>query len=368
MLSPPPMLRSAALLLALLATAASAQTQEVLFPGQSGEALLASIRAEYRPATLSGDNDDLYARIDSTTVDGQLGVIGVYTGLFVPFDGVPNDDPSQDVYNGGSPSGVTMNQEHTWPKAELNGSSSARSESDLHNLFPTQVGVNADRGNLPFADIPDNLTTRWYRGAPPYTQTSTPTEDIDEYSELRQNVSFEPREDHKGNVARALFYIEAMYPEETNEAWLEGQLETLYEWHYADPITEADQARSARVGAFQSGKDNPFVLDSTLVRRAFFPGITVDAEDAPAGLALRVSGPNPFRVGSRLALDLPAAATVRADVLDVLGRRVARLYDGAAPAGPLALRLDGSALAPGLYVVRASVDGAVLSRTLIRAR
>ena len=59
------MIRSFLLLLVLasgLASGAAAQTQEVLFPGQSGAELRASIRAAYRPATLSGDNDDLYAR------------------------------------------------------------------------------------------------------------------------------------------------------------------------------------------------------------------------------------------------------------------------------------------------------------------
>ncbi|MEL6617171.1 MAG: endonuclease, partial [Bacteroidota bacterium] len=149
------------------ASGAAAQTQTVLFPGQSGEDLLASIRAAYRPSSLNGDNDDLYSMIDRTTVGGQDGVIGVYSGLFVPFDGVPNSDPSQDVFNGGS----GINQEHTFPRAELNGSSSHPSEDDLHNLFPTRVSVNGDRGNLPFAEVPDAQTTRWYRGT-----TATPTD------------------------------------------------------------------------------------------------------------------------------------------------------------------------------------------------
>ncbi len=355
-----------------LAASAGAQTQQVLFPGQSGSDLLASIRQQYRPASLAGDNDDLYATVDRTTVDGQDGVRCVYTGLFVPFDNNPNSDPSQDVFNGGSPTGETINQEHTYPRSRLGGGGSVSSERDLHNLFPTQVGVNADRGSLPFAEIPDAQASRWYRGAPPYTQASTPSADIDEYSEIT-NGAFEPREDHKGNVARAMFYIQAVYPDQADAGWFSGQAGTLYDWHYQDAISQADQDRSARVASFQSGTDNPFVLDSTLIRRAFFPQIQTNptaGDDGAQALeaALDVAGVNPFVSEARLTLTLPAPAAVRADALDALGRRVARLYDGPAPAGPTALRLDGTGLAAGVYVVRVQTGTEVLTQTLVRAR
>jgi len=352
-------------LVVLLAGPAAAQTQTVLFPGQTGSQLLASIRAQYRPASLNGDNDDLYATIDRATLNGQAGVFCVYTGWFVPFDNNPSSDPSQDIFN----NGAGLNQEHTWPQAQLNGGGSAISESDLHNLFPTQVGVNSDRGNLPFANITDAQATRWYRGGPPYNQTSVPTTLIDEYSEIRSGLSFEPREDHKGNVARAMFYIEAIYPEETGEAWFTPQLRTLYDWHYADPITAADQGRSTRVAAFQSGKENPFVLDSTLARRAFFPGLLVADAPAPSAAVptLALAGAHPFRDAARLTLTLPEAAEVRAEAFDALGRRVDVLLDGARGAGVHDLVLAGDALAPGVYVVRVAAGAAVLTRRVVRA-
>ena len=361
-------LLAVALAAVLAAPAASGQTQTVLFPGQSGAQLLASIRAQYRPSSTSGTNDDLYATVDRATVGGQDGVVCVYTGLFVPFDGVPNADPSQDVFNGGSPTGETINQEHTWPQSLLD----AQARRDLHNLFPTQVGVNADRGNDRFAEIPDAQAQRWYRGAPPYTRTTPPAQDIDEYSEIRPNVSFEPREDHKGNVARALFYMAAVYDVQTNSSFPFDATDrrTLYDWHEDDVITAADQARSKRVAGFQSGRDNPFVLDSTLARRAYFPNIVVstDLEGTPATGTLVVAGANPFTGEARLALTLPAPADVRAEAFDALGRRVAVLYDGTAPAGPTTLRLGGAALASGVYVVRVRTGDTVLTRTLVRAR
>ena len=372
------MLRSlaAAALVALAAPAlsapASAQTQEVLFPGQSGAELRASVRAAYRPSSLRGDNDDLYARIDSVRVDGTLGVIGVYSGLFVPFDGNPNSDPSQDVFNGGS----GINQEHTFPRARLAGSSSHPSEDDLHNLFPTRVRVNGDRGNLPFAEIPDAQTTRWYRGTAA-TAADPPLAERDEWSELRSGQAFEPREAHEGNAARAMFYVATVWDGAADQAWFDAQKEDLLDWHRADPVDQADVDRSARVAAFQSGCAagacvNPFVVDSTLIRRAFFPEIDVAGEPAPEATRVRavIEGPNPFRGGTALRVWAPGA--VRVTVVDVLGREVARPFSGPVPASGARVELTGAGLAPGVYVVRvasgAEASGAALTLRLVRAR
>ena len=351
-------------LLVALAAPAAAQTQTVLFPGQTGAELRASLRAAYRP-TSYGSNDNLYANVDRTTVNGVSGVVCVYTGDFVPFDGQPSTDPSQDVFN----NGAGINQEHTFPQSQLNGGSSSPAESDLHNLFPTRVDVNADRGNLPFAEIDDAVTSRWYRFATS-TTTAPPVGERDTYSELRSSTSFEPREDHEGNVARAMFYVETMYAEDTGDAWFAPQIRTLYAWHHIDPITAADQGRSNRVAVYQNGRDNPFVLDSTLIRRAFFPQIIVADEAGPdlATASLRVLGANPFVGTGRLELRLAEGAPVRAEAFDALGRRVAVLFDGAAPAGALRLDLDGSGLAPGVYAVRVVAGEAVLTQRLFKAR
>lgn len=362
-------MRALALFLAVLALPAAAQTQETLFPGQSGADLRASLRAAYRPASLpnySGSQDLLMGTVDRTTVGGQDGVVCVYTGYFVPFDGNPSNDPNQDVFN----NGAGINTEHTWPQSLLNGDPGPR--SDMHHLFPTQVDANSRRANFGFGEIPDAQTSRWLRGDPPYTQTTVPSSNIDEYSELLNNTRFEPREDHKGNVARALFYMRAIWDGQVTASYLtQAQQDDLYDWHYADPITEADQARSARVAQFQSGKENPFVLDSTLVRRAFFPDIVIVADDgAPTAgtAALALTGAHPFRDAARLELRTPRATEARVELFDALGRRLTVLHDGPVAAGPLALRVDGAALPPGVYVVSARVGREVLTQRIVRLR
>ena len=358
------MLRILCLALVVALAPASAQ-QRTLFSGESGDALLASARATFKPSTgqirSSAQTKDLMMFPIWTVDEGAgIGVRGAYTGWFVPFDNDPPGNANQEVFNNGS----GLNQEHVWPRSRLGGAEV--SERDLHHLFPTRVAVNSDRASLPFDEVPDAAATDWYiedtrTGAPPTT-------DRDAYSERQSGVAFEPRESVKGDVARAMFYVAAMYPDEADLGWFAGQRETLYDWHYADPADAAEFDRTVEIAGYQGGADreNPFVLDSTLVRRAFFPERSTASGPAPVAGALDVLGATPFVSEVRLRLTLPAAAPVRAEAFDVLGRRVAVLFDGVADRA--VLRLDGTALAPGVYVVRVVTGGGVLTRRLVRAR
>ncbi|OZC04184.1 endonuclease [Rubricoccus marinus] len=350
----------------LSASGAEAQDQQVLFPGQIGAELRASIKAAYRPSSLTGDNDDLYSVVDRTTVDGVDGVIGVYTGLFVEFDCQPSCDPSQDVFN----NNAGINQEHTFPRAELNGSSSHISESDLHNLFPTRVSVNADRGNFPFREIPDAQTTRWYRGSTA-TSTAPPEAERDEWSELRSGQSFEPREVHEGNVARAMFYMATVWDDVADLAWFSPQQEDLYAWHLADPVDQAEVDRSDRVAAFQrtaSGAPapNPFVVDSTLIRRAFFTVVANETAPEASGVTLALAGPNPF--GAQTRVRVVARGVVRVSIIDALGREAKHLYEGPLAGDEATLTVSGDGLAPGLYLVRVVSETGTVTRRLVRTR
>jgi hypothetical protein len=88
-----------------------------------------------------------------------------------------------------------------------------------------------------------------------------------------------------------------------------------------------------------------------------------------AGEGLSAVWPNPVRqaASARLAVTRPGHATVA--VYDVLGRRVATLHDGPArPGAPLDLRLDASALASGVYLLRATTPSGLTTRrfTVVR--
>jgi len=84
--------------------------------------------------------------------------------------------------------------------------------------------------------------------------------------------------------------------------------------------------------------------------------------------------PNPAARAINLEFQLPAIAHVRADVVDIAGRRVSPvLEDGVLAAGPHRLRWDGRGpsghrVAPGVYLVRISSDAAVALRQIVVIR
>ncbi|HGY55937.1 MAG TPA: T9SS type A sorting domain-containing protein [Caldithrix abyssi] len=245
--------------LAVYITLLPAQNEDI-FPGLTGSVLLDSLRYHYKPVqVLDYDTarDTMFAVIDNHNDS----VTCVYSGYRIWLD--PQNDPSSDAY------AKDMNTEHTWPQSM--GADQGNAKSDLHHLFPCRAQVNSSRGNAPYADISDPATDTWWRLN--YSQSNIPTSYIDEYSEKDNDGDyFEPREDHKGNAARAVFYFYTMYKDQADSAFFETQKETLRRWHYQDPADNAEFARNDRVAVYQDGKKNPFILDSTLVRRAYFSG------------------------------------------------------------------------------------------------
>jgi len=98
----------------------------------------------------------------------------------------------------------------------------------------------------------------------------------------------------------------------------------------------------------------------------------VAPEPAPdAARLLEAPRPNPFRTGTELGFVLRAPGPVRLEVFTVLGQRVARLVDGALPAGRHAVRWTGvdargRRLRAGIYLVRLEAEGQRETRTLVR--
>jgi hypothetical protein len=74
--------------------------------------------------------------------------------------------------------------------------------------------------------------------------------------------------------------------------------------------------------------------------------------------------PNPFNPTTTLRFTLPAAADVRLEVFDLLGRRVATLVDGPLDAGTHAVPFDAAHLPSGTYLYRMQAGGAVLTQRM----
>jgi endonuclease I len=144
------------------------------------------------------------------------------------------------------------NREHVLPQSYgAKGGDYAR--SDLHNLFPSIIEINDLRGNLPFDESDDS--SRIPRGAK-----------LCSYD----NDSWEPPDEVKGDLARAVFYMDVRYdgsdsPEDISvaeEAAPEdgrfAKLSTLLQWHTQDPVSEEERKRNNQVFSVQ-GNRNPFI-------------------------------------------------------------------------------------------------------------
>jgi len=268
-------------LILLFATPCFSQTQIVIEGSLSEQDLFSHIVNNYKTSTTMGyanSRDTLWSIIDSY---GENQLACVYTGYTVTLD--PAVDPTVSAYNNGK----DINCEHTWPQSL--GAGSEPQKSDMHHLFPTRVDANAARGNYPFGEIPDADTDKWFRLNT--SQTSIPTQNIEEYSEVDNAGTFEPREDHKGNVARAMFYFYAIYNNVADATFWNKQKEVLLQWHYLDPVDQVEYDRTNHIAEYQNNIANPFVLDSTLARRIWFyePAGVNEVPGAPSGVGATVS-------------------------------------------------------------------------------
>lgn len=156
----------------------------------------------------------------------------VYTGEYVDTLGIPD--------------GSIMNAEHTWPQSR--GADRRPAQSDLHHLYPVISSVNSRRGNRFFDNVVFSVS--WSGGG----------------SKLGDNASgelrFEPRDEHKGNVARALFYFAVIYKGDIPS----DEEATLRAWHVQDPVDDAERTRNKKVARAQRSR-NPFIDSPDTVGR-----------------------------------------------------------------------------------------------------
>ena len=189
------------------------------------------------------DFDDTYIDEFATrdTTNGQKVVTCVYTG---------------DEYIFTAPFTFTyISREHTWAYSWMPtwGNKNLPQYSDYHNLYPTnQNQANAVRSNYPLGNV--------------VTVTS-----IFKDGKLGLNSAgktvYEPRDDHKGDAARAIFYMGTSYTTVSGYSWgipnpITGKNYTqdqdvLKTWHWNDPVDEKEMARNDYIESVQ-GNRNPF--------------------------------------------------------------------------------------------------------------
>lgn len=165
-------------------------------------------------------------------IDNENGYVRcVYTGRLLKTTAIPN--------------GSDMNTEHTWPKSM--GASSDPAMSDLFHLFITDSETNSRRSSYPFGMVVEKI---WEKGGSVLGKDE------------QGSTVFMVRPDHRGNVARAMFYFSIRYklPIEYN------QEKTLRQWHQNDPVDDKEKLRNDGVANYQKNR-NPFIDHPEYVER-----------------------------------------------------------------------------------------------------
>ncbi len=145
------------------------------------------------------------------------------------------------------PDGTVLNTEHTWPQSRFTGMfPNEMQKSDLHHLFPSDSVMNSTRGNHKFAEL------------------AGPTEpvkcSVSRFAHTAIGYRFEPPIEHRGNVARALFYFSTRY-----RIHIDNDEEGfLRKWHYEDPVDQAEVSHHQMISEAQ-GNRNPFIDQPELV-------------------------------------------------------------------------------------------------------
>lgn len=128
------------------------------------------------------------------------------------------------------------------------------------------------------------------------------------------------------------------------------------------------------IGGINTPERNPFTQNRTQFTSASSSVYEVILEREPATtlpvslpqqIALNQNYPNPFNPVTTISFVLPEPAAVRLEVYNMLGAKVATLYDGFAESGLNNVRFDGSALASGIYLYRLQTAETSLSRRML---
>ncbi len=210
--------------------------------GLSGEALKTAIHDLTINQTnrhYDGIRDLMFLSVD--TVAGQLEC--VYTGRKIAVT------TRSDMQTNGN-----FNTEHTWPQSKFNEQEPEK--ADINHLFPTDETANGRRSSYPFDVV-----------------VSTPTWEVGG-SKLGKNSNnatvFEPRDVHKGDLSRAMFYFILRY-QNWETFWTDAgvnQEAAFRKWNKQDPVSSKEITRNNRVAqASVQGKRNPFIDHPEFVDR-----------------------------------------------------------------------------------------------------
>jgi endonuclease I/chitodextrinase len=271
--------------------------------GLIGFTLKTQLRNIISNGHISRDYDQLY---DGNGISGSNGYedthsdVAVSSGNIYENDGTVLDfysenptgtDPYNFIHNvdeGGNQNseGDCYNREHLVPQSSFN--SAYPMQSDIHSVVPTDCRVNNYRGSFPFGNVAN------VNQPPSLNGSKRGSSAMAGYS----GTVFEPIDEFKGDIARALLYFATRYENTvdgyTSFAMFNGTedvvffpwaITVLLDWHNnVDPVDQRERDRNNSAYTFQ-GNANPFVDNPEYADMIWNPIEDTEAPTDPTNLA-----------------------------------------------------------------------------------
>lgn len=174
------------------------------------------------------------------------------------------------------------NREHLIPQSVFNEAYPMR--SDVHHVIPTDGYVNNRRSSYAFGEV----------SSPTWTSNNGSKVGPNTFGSYNGTV-FEPIDEFKGDIARALLYFAVRYETQvaswshtmlngtSDQVFADWFLDLLLDWHANDPVVQAEIDRNNAAYNFQ-GNANPFVDHPEFVNMIWNPTADTQAPTAPTGL------------------------------------------------------------------------------------
>ncbi len=208
-----------------------------------------SIKEDDEKSAYTSAKSYMYSTADNITCNGRPGIITFYS--LICANGTSGNGADYNELSDGNGDGTyndEINTEHIWPQSAFNEGYPMR--ADIHHLRPTFTKPNNMRSNYPF-----EIVSNW-----DYSTSAG--------SRRGDNV-FEPCDDAKGEVARAVLYFVVRYYDRSISGGLnytsfwKNRVEMFLDWHRQDPPTNHERRRNDLIENHQ-GNRNPFVDDPSL--------------------------------------------------------------------------------------------------------
>ena len=198
----------------------------------------------------SGDSDD-YFENDGTVLD-------MYSERSLGIDNY-NYEHFENNCGNYSDEGDCYNREHLVPQSTFNSASPMK--NDYFHVVPSDGAVNGARGSFPFGEVTN----------PNYTSTNGSKRGSNTFPGYT-GIVFEPIDEFKGDIARAVLYFAIRYEDEFSSSWrtnevladnpqdffVDWYLALLLSWHLNDPVSEREIDRNNNGYQFQSNR-NPLI-------------------------------------------------------------------------------------------------------------